>query len=403
MSKFFVCCVGFFLVNTSVAVAAAAESFPANGMIKGANVNVRTGPSQNHWVITSLIGETEVVVAAQESDWFVIYLPPYSTCWIHSDYVLALGDGAGESLRVNGSNVNLRATPATTHEVIGKVAKDVVLRATGRRSPDQKWIEIFAPAEARGYVHKNYLITTGSLGLTDVPSRLAQLRPAKPAVEERPEPGVAEPDRQPKPAPSGAREAPDDAMSLPAIPTRVAGGFLSPRLKQFLDRWNEERKKPALEWQLERLASELEVIRMESEDTGEAKLAKAWTEYFRDRLVPIQAGLKDLERARELAREKEQSGEVKPKELGKVVLRDPPDASEFLAKGWVFTMSKNRKIEGTHRLMKGNNLLYYLVSEHIDLNKYVYKRIGIQGVLVDLPADAGARLIRVTSVEVLSD
>jgi hypothetical protein len=187
------------------------------------------------------------------------------------------------------------------------------------------------------------------------------------------------------------------------MPQLVPGGFLSARLMQWQERWLVEFKKAPIEWRLDSFVTELAAIQADSEDTGEALLAQSWIDYLRQRLTPIQENVKALERARAEAREKEQSSEAKSKDIGKVVPRDPPDASGFLAKGWVYTMSKNRTVEGSHRLMRGNKLLYYLVSEHIDLNQYVYKRVGIQGVLEELPTEAGARMIRVTSVVVLSD
>ena len=63
---------------------------------------------------------------------------------------------------------------------------------------------------------------------------------------------------------------------------------------------------------------------------------------------------------------------------------------------------QNSKVKGTHKLMKGNKLLFYLTSDSVDLDRYVYKRIGVRGSLENLPKEAGARLIRVSQIEVLS-
>ena len=57
----------------------------------------------------------------------------------------------------------------------------------------------------------------------------------------------------------------------------------------------------------------------------------------------------------------------------------------------------------THKLVKGNMTLYYLRSDQIDLNRYVNKRIGVHGTLVDLSPELGARLITVSGAHILSD
>ncbi|MGA1781145.1 MAG: hypothetical protein ACO4CW_12510, partial [Planctomycetota bacterium] len=80
-----------------------------------------------------------------------------------------------------------------------------------------------------------------------------------------------------------------------------------------------------------------------------------------------------------------------------------PRENDFSAVGWVATLGKFRKVDGTHRLLNGNRLLFYLKSEQLKLDDYVDKRVGIRGVIQDQPPSAGAQLILVTSITVLSD
>jgi len=48
-------------------------------------------------------------------------------------------------------------------------------------------------------------------------------------------------------------------------------------------------------------------------------------------------------------------------------------------------------------------LMFYLKSEQLKLDDYVNKRVGISGVIQEQPPSAGAQLIHVTGIEVLSD
>ena len=52
--------------------------------------------------------------------------------------------------------------------------------------------------------------------------------------------------------------------------------------------------------------------------------------------------------------------------------------------------------------MKGNQLLYYLNGEKLNLDQYVNKRVGIIGTIQELDPETGARLLMVQKIEVLS-
>ena len=52
--------------------------------------------------------------------------------------------------------------------------------------------------------------------------------------------------------------------------------------------------------------------------------------------------------------------------------------------------------------MKGNQLLFYLDGGKLKLDLYVNKRVGIVGTVEEQDPSTGARLIRIRSIEVLS-
>jgi len=54
------------------------------------------------------------------------------------------------------------------------------------------------------------------------------------------------------------------------------------------------------------------------------------------------------------------------------------------AGGIIDDLGKIVKRQGTHKLIQGKKIVYYLRSEDIDLNLYVYQKVQIKGILVDL-------------------
>jgi hypothetical protein len=90
-----------------------------------------------------------------------------------------------------------------------------------------------------------------------------------------------------------------------------------------------------------------------------------------------------------------QMGPVKP------AVDDP-----FVARGWVTELNRFTGRQATHRLMKGNQVLYYLKSEEgnpVSLDACLHKRVGLKGKILELDPNFGAKLILVKEIVVLSD
>ena len=65
-------------------------------------------------------------------------------------------------------------------------------------------------------------------------------------------------------------------------------------------------------------------------------------------------------------------------------------------------LGKHRKVEASHKLMKGSKLLYYLDGEKLNLDQYVNKRVGIVGTIQEQDPSTGARLLVIQKIEILS-
>lgn len=363
-------------------VEAGAVEFPAMAEVKGDRVRIRTGPSFNNFPIHSLTRGSRLVADGLEGDWYRVYLPPYVPCWIHGDFVQPQSDG---SMQVVGTRVRVRGTAGTQHAPVGFAGDGQVVRPTGKRDKTGKWLQCAAPFGTKVYIHKDYL----DLGKRVPADRLAalvnELVPGRPAVAKR------------------GQEKTTDNDPGRGIEAGHRAGKLTPRLSGLYERFQAERKKPPLQWNFSPYLAELNRIRRTTEDLGEVDSAERWIKWIDEQLLPIQAGLRKLEEEKIIARGKVPAREETNNDIKGSASKYPAGKKErFLATGWVVAMGKNRKVDATHKLMKGNKLLFYLKSDQQNLDRFVNKRVGIQGILKELPPEFGAREIGVTSIQVLS-
>jgi len=162
--------------------------------------------------------------------------------------------------------------------------------------------------------------------------------------------------------------------------------------------------KPLEEWKFEPIVGELQELARTSEDAVVSRYALEWAGLIEKHWLPTQRKVEEITLRKNAADRAQQEAQAKEEEsrLEKPPIPTPRE-NDFSAVGWVATLGKFRKVDGTHRLLNGNRLLFYLKSEQLKLDDYVDKRVGIRGVIQDQPPSAGAQLILVTSITVLSD
>lgn len=359
------------------------DGYPSLGVIKGGRARVRTGPSANNFAFTHLDGGSRVIVHAIRGEWSEISLPPYRTIWIHGDYVAETKNDQGISEhRVRGTQVRLRGTAGTDHEPIGFAEPNMLLNLTGKRDSSGTWVEARAPFQARVFVHSSLIELGNRVRASELALLFRGLRP----------PG----------APGGSTGNGAIAKKPDVEIEKLVPGSVSPRLERIFDAFRAEHAKKPVLWNFGSILAELATIEKTSEDLGEIRLAKELTAHIEGKLVPIQAEFAAAEKRQLAARRGVAAGQRMEKEITKAVHKESGPEAKYLAVGWVVGLGKHRKVEGTHMLKKGNRLLFYLKSDTIDLDRYVNKRIGIQGIKQEQPPESGAQLILVKSVEVLS-
>ncbi len=380
--------------------------FPRRATIRGNQVNIRTGASTNHVSFTRLPNATLVAATGRNGEWIRLALPPAVPAWISQRYVLGQADG---TTRVNGNRVRLRAYPNTKHTPIGLLEHGALLRPTGKIDAADleygPWVEIAAPISAEGWVHQDYL----ALETTIVSSDLARI------YEGAPGPGPSNTGRgssrtgdgelagaSPNPASVGAGGGtPEPAIERPE--------FRMPRVGRepfvaIYEKIRAENAKPPIDWKFEPILTDLRRLATRSEDLVVVDTAKDWIGIVEEHWVPTQRRMLALEQEKEAARQAREAAEANEREIEKRPGQNSTRRDkEFLAIGWVDSLGKYRKVDGTHRLLKGNRLVFYLKSEQLKLDDYVNKRVGISGVIHEQPPSAGAQLILVTAIQVLSD
>ena len=183
---------------------------------------------------------------------------------------------------------------------------------------------------------------------------------------------------------------------------KLVPGNVSARLDRIFGVFRAEYAKKPVLWNFGSILAELATIEKTSEDLGEIRLARELSAHIEGKLLPIRADFAEAEKRQLAARRGVAAGQRMEKEITKAVHRTSSKEDKYVSVGWVVGLGKHRKVEGTHMLKKGNRLLFYLKSDKIDLDRYVNKRIGVNGIKQEQPPTAGAQLILVTSVEVLS-
>lgn len=389
---------------------------PWLAQVTGKSVNVRTGPSTNHFAFSRLTMDTPVIAMGGKGDWVEILVPSDVPLWIHGDFVEETAD---QNLRVSGSRVRLRCAANTKYTPIGLTEAGQILRPTGNRSEDLKWVEIYSPLNAKAWIHGDYVKRTDqAIDISRLSTLHGTLKSKPGSLQGNPMTAGANADSE-STSTTGAADNADPVNDKSVNDKSVAGlneagvqqddglikipTFESDRLKQLFEQFQKETEKPPVKWDFSDIFRKITVFETTSEDLGEIRVVKDLARTINEHFVPLQRRLIEIERQQELARAKREKEQVREKEiLRRTGHRNTPGDQKYQAVGWVAPLGKHRKVEASHKLMKGNQLLYYLNGEKLNLDQYVNKRVGIIGTIQELDPETGARLLMVQKIEVLS-
>lgn len=127
-----------------------AFAYEGIGTVTGSVVNVRSGESVAHSVITTVVKGTELNVISKGNTWSKVALPDGKEGYIINDYVSV---NAHEGV-VTGSAVNVRKTPGMDGEIIGLVYKGQTLPVLGK---DSEWVNVEYNGQ-HGWISAQYIV-----------------------------------------------------------------------------------------------------------------------------------------------------------------------------------------------------------------------------------------------------
>jgi hypothetical protein len=202
------------------------------------------------------------------------------------------------------------------------------------------------------------------------------------------------------PGQGAGQTAPEDVLDPNTVKIPA---FESTKLKKLFEEFRTETQKNPVEWNFRSLLDQMKVIENSSEDIGEVKVVRDLSRTIQEHFMPLHRRLVDIKRQQEKAKTERELAKAKENEiLRRTGHRSTNPGVKYQAVGWVVPLGKHRDVEATHKLMKGNQLLFYLDGGKLKLDAYVNKRVGIVGTVEEQDPSTGARLIRIRSIEVLS-
>jgi len=289
------------------------------GEVTAGRVNIRAGSSTNYTILTVAEKGEQLVVTETKGKWLKIEAPGRCRVFISSKYVTS--DGA-----VTGDRVQVRAKGSLKGErmcQLNKGDKVVIDRKVGN------WYEIRIPENCYAWVYGKYVKKTGSV---------AQLR---------------------------ANEA-----QL----AKTSSKFV--KAEQL---YREEIGKEKLEdWNIATVITLYHEVLQEVKDEQISATCAMRIEVLETRLklqeefIAFQAKYKEQE---------DRITELRAEYTRKIIEALNPEVPKFDAVGWVEPVGKIVGQPKTYKLIKGQEILYYLRStdKTYDLEDYLWKQVGVRG------------------------
>ena len=269
---------------------------PWMGSVTGSVVNIRTGPSTNHLAFFQLRGGIPLIALGGQGDWVEVAVPADRPVWVHGDYLASDGD----SLRVTGSRVRLRATAGTKHAPLGLTEPGQRLIPTGKTDANGDWVEVFAPLNAHAWIHGDYIRRSQSeVQALHLSRQHQQLRsignnvtggPVKPVGDQPDAVPVTGGDSGPGKGQASTEDVVDpNTVKIPA--------FESPKLKKLFEEFRTETQKNPVEWNFRSLLDQMKVIENSSEDIGEVEVVRDLSRTIQEHFMPLHRRLVDIQQA----------------------------------------------------------------------------------------------------------
>lgn len=142
----------FFLAVTILLFTAMNASMALAQMVsvKGAKVNMRSGPGKNHAILWELGRGYPLLIFGQEGNWLKVKDFEGDTGWIYKTLI-----SDKPHLIVKKKRINLRSGPGTKYKIVGQANYGVVLATLGQ--PTKGWVKVKHDNGLSGWTKRDLL------------------------------------------------------------------------------------------------------------------------------------------------------------------------------------------------------------------------------------------------------
>jgi uncharacterized protein YgiM (DUF1202 family) len=328
----------------------AAEGFPYIGRIQvGNSLNVRSAPKLDAQVLGRLKNEDRVVVIAEEGKFVQLQYPKQLQTWVAG--WLLLGKGQGKSDVVARNSVNVRSGAGMQHPQVARLEQGS--KITILELNKDNWVRIGPPSQATAWVSSKYVKPEGTVA-------------AHQAKQQEKNQGL----------------------------TLYKQGVAT--FKRLLE------SKTMTEQQYQQLKVIFQKVVNVMPGTPEAKMANE----HQVRLAEFRGmvRLDELKRQEEVKLKVREDVLAKEHEARMAALQEKAEEKkvrDYAYEGWLDDVGGILFRPASHRLKKGDDVLFYLKSDKVDLDLYSGKHVGINGKVSRFRG--WGRIVEVEEIEILHD
>lgn len=337
----------------SVLPLAAEDRYPYVVEVNCDRLNVRAGIGESYRILTTAERGARFVALEERLGWVRVEPPDKVVCWVHRKYVERAADGSGIA---KGDRVQLRPTPDQTNPPMGQVDKGARLEVLGEAGD---WYKVRPPSGADCWAKKDFLKFVSAYD-DEYRKRAEAEADARRAETEQGESLAAK---------FAMAEAQVREQSKLPVSEQDFTAVLA-MYREVLEATPDEMTKRRCEARIQELSprQEIAVLLREQKSARE----QALEELHRQRMEQIRD---DAQRAAQ-------------------------GPAPFAAEGWVDTVGNFIGRPGTHKLIRGGQVVCYLTSPTVELDRYYRRLVGVRG-KETVHAETGEKVIEVEEVEVL--
>jgi uncharacterized protein YgiM (DUF1202 family) len=319
-----------------------AKSFA--GEITADRVNVRSGPHLNFEIIYTCNRGDKIIIIGEQYDWYKIKLPESAILYISKEFI----DNKNNTFIVKADDVNIRAGTGLEYNIVGQLLKGDkidIITETGA------WYGIKAPKGCFGWIYKKYIKFYATVDQYEL-----ELKRKEAASE---------------------------------------------NYTKLVTNYAQELKKDFTYMRLDVIRADFEKFILSYPDSPEARLSQEKIDKINLKSAEIE-NMKAKAMLKEAEQEFKSAKKILDEKIALIqqieVAKDTPKKEEPIARGIIRDVGIILNRPARYKLCEGNNILYYLKSERVNLNKFINRNVKVWGEAIPLPGSS-KKFILVTSVE----